>query len=123
MLTCKDELRRIKVMTEHREHVFETLRKDVERFEEEDLAQGKLPEHGGEVSAVGKVQTALLRTQQQSKVYDHLFEDITMTLDSVRSNTLRTVLIHNELYPIADVPGIGLRTTFDPATAIWNCYR
>ena len=74
-------------MIGYREHVFESLRKDVERFEEEDLAQGKLPEHGGEVSAVDKVQTALLRIQQQSKAYNHLFEDVSMTLDSVRSNT------------------------------------
>lgn len=83
MLICKDELRRITVVSQHREHVFETLRKDVERIEKEDLEQGRLPEHPGEASALEKVQTALSRSQRQSKAYNLLFEDIRMTLQSV----------------------------------------
>ena len=83
MLVCKDELRRITILSKHRELVFETLMEDVERFEKEDLAQGKKPDHEGKVSAVEKVQTALIRIRLQSKAYDLLFEDINMALDSV----------------------------------------
>ena len=104
MLTCKDELRRVLVMSKNREHVFETLKEDVERFEKEDIEDGKLPEHESKESAVEKVQNALVRIQQHSQAYDILFEDVCMTLDSVSSIIFPTSLHQRSDLSLTVVP-------------------
>lgn len=63
--------------------MFESLEKDVESFEREDSDKGKSPDHKDEVSAVEKVQTALVRTREEDKIFEILLEDISMFLTSV----------------------------------------
>lgn len=84
MLVCKEELRRITVLSKMREHTFEQLGMDVKDFEAEDLKQGLHPDHEDELSASEKVQNALQRAGRQSEAFEMLFEDIGMSLTSVR---------------------------------------
>ncbi|KAL8925523.1 MAG: hypothetical protein Q9208_003414 [Pyrenodesmia sp. 3 TL-2023] len=83
MIICKDELRRMVVMSKSRERVFENLGKDISNFEAEDLAHGIKPEHEGEFSAAEKTQYALRRTRKETKTYERLFDDICMSLTEV----------------------------------------
>lgn len=64
--------------------MFESLEKDVESFERDDLDNKKFPEHKDEISALEKVRTALQRTREEDKIFEILLEDISMSLDSVR---------------------------------------
>ncbi|KAL8755943.1 MAG: hypothetical protein Q9184_004655 [Pyrenodesmia sp. 2 TL-2023] len=83
MIICKDELRRMTVMSKRRERVFENLGKDISNFEAEDLAQGIKPEHEDEFSAAEKTQYVLRRTQKETEAYERLFDDICMSLSEV----------------------------------------
>lgn len=83
MITCKDELRRMTIMSKRREKVFENLGKDISNFEAEDLAHGIKPEHKDEKSAAEKTQYALRRTQKETEAYESLFNDICMSLNEV----------------------------------------
>ncbi|KAL8969571.1 MAG: hypothetical protein Q9197_004268 [Variospora fuerteventurae] len=83
MLVCKEELRRITILSKMRQHTFEQLGMDVKGFEAEDLKQGLHPDHEDELSASEKVQNAVQRARRQSEAFEILFEDICMSLTSV----------------------------------------
>ncbi|KAL9020061.1 MAG: hypothetical protein Q9185_002675 [Variospora sp. 1 TL-2023] len=83
MLVCKEELRRITILSKMRQHTFEQLGMDVKDFEAEDLKQRLHPDHEDEISASEKVQNAVQRARRQSEAFEMLFEDIGMSLTSV----------------------------------------
>ncbi|KAI4174351.1 MAG: hypothetical protein LQ346_008250 [Caloplaca aetnensis] len=83
MITCKDELRRMTVMSKRRERVFENLGKDISNLEAEDIKNSIAPEHEREISAAEKTQFALRRTQRETEAYESLFEDICKSLTEV----------------------------------------
>lgn len=83
MLTCEEEVRRIKIMSKRQEQAFEQLGTDVMELEAQDLEQGNRPEHENELSASEKVQTALQRAKRRTQAFELLLDDIRMTLKSV----------------------------------------
>ncbi|KAI4194910.1 MAG: hypothetical protein LQ348_002533 [Seirophora lacunosa] len=83
MLICKEELRRIKIMSKNRERTFELLGMDVKELEGEDLGKGLQPDHQSERSASDKIQDALKRAERQTEAFELLLDDIGMSLTSV----------------------------------------
>ncbi|KAL8921381.1 MAG: hypothetical protein Q9172_004045 [Xanthocarpia lactea] len=84
MLVCREELKRMTMLSRSREQVFENLCVDVQKFEREDLEQPDIrPVHKGQRSAVEKAQIALGRSKGQTVAFKGLFEDISMSLESV----------------------------------------
>lgn len=84
MLICKEELRRIKIMSKNRERTFELLGMDVKELEGEDLDKGLQPDHRSERSASDKIQDALKRAKRQTEAFELLLDDVGMSLTSVR---------------------------------------
>ncbi|KAI4183082.1 MAG: hypothetical protein L6R41_005612 [Letrouitia leprolyta] len=92
MLICKDELRRIKVLSQTREQVFESLARDIEEHEAEDIERSVEPDHPDQVTAADKIKYALARSRRETQVYERLVDDISTYLDEVyhlRSMQLR----------------------------------
>ncbi|KAL8727730.1 MAG: hypothetical protein Q9166_005843 [cf. Caloplaca sp. 2 TL-2023] len=83
MLNCKEELRRITIMSKRREDAFQKLGLDVSDLERQDIEQGKHPEHKNELSASEKVQNALQRAERQTEAFETLLEDLCLSLNSV----------------------------------------
>ena len=84
MLVCREELKRMTMLSRSREQVFENLCVDVQKFEREDMEQPDIrPIHKGQRSAVEKAQIALGRSKRQTVAFEILFEDISMSLKSV----------------------------------------
>lgn len=83
MLVCKEELRRILLISKRVQHVFENLAKDVEVFDAEDLRLSKKPEHPDRTAAATKVQIASQQAQLRCEAFERLLGDICMSLDEV----------------------------------------
>jgi hypothetical protein len=57
----------------------------VKRFEAEDLAKGKAPDHENQITALEMTYLALQRVEKYSEAFERLFEDTCMLLKVVRT--------------------------------------
>ena len=83
MLICKDELKRILLMSKMKKRSFAQLQIDVETFEGDNSEESTTEVDESRTSSKEMVQLALTKINNDVEALENLFEDISMLLSAV----------------------------------------